>query len=258
VHIQTYLERIEFSHRITPDLATLRGLHLAHMLAVPFENLDIGLKRPIHIDEQSLWKKIVVDKRGGFCYELNGLFAWLLNQIGFQVTHLNGRVFNKDGNPGIEFDHLALLVNIPGLSTRWLADVGFGDSFTQPLNVEEKGEQTQGLRAYRLEHSAEGYIVWQQNYDGVWKRQYGFDLRPRKFPDEYETACVYHQTSPNSSFTRGSIISRATDNGRISLEEGRLIVTINGNRVDRRVESRNDYDKLLKEHFGIVLQKEMV
>jgi N-hydroxyarylamine O-acetyltransferase len=227
------------------------------MQAVPFENLDIGLKRPIRIDEQSLWEKIVVNGRGGFCYELNGMFAWLLKQIGFDVTYLNGRVFNKEGWLGIEFDHLALLVKIPNSSTPWLADVGFGDSFTEPLNFEERGEQIQGLRAYRVEEVANGFVTWQKNYGGSWERQYFFDIQPRTFPQDYEAGCLYHQTSPDTSFTQWSIISRATEDGRVSLEDGRLIVTKNGQRTERIFESQDEYHKLLKEHFDIVLQKEI-
>jgi N-hydroxyarylamine O-acetyltransferase len=223
------------------------------MQSIPFENLDIELKRTIHISEDAIWEKIVVNKRGGFCYELNGLFAWLLKQIGFNVTYLNARVFDRAGNLGMDFDHLALLVQIPGQAGRWLADVGFGDSFTEPLSFEDPGEQIQGLRAYRLEETPDGYVTWQSNYDGTWKQQYFFDIQPHKFPEEYETACLYHQTSPRSSFTHGSIISRATTDGRISLEDGRLILTRNGQRTERFLESKDEYQALLKEHFGVVL-----
>src|SRR5687768_1153820 len=162
----SYLMRIAYSEPIKPDVQTLRGLQLAHMLHVPFENLDIGLGRPIRLSEEALWDKIVIQKRGGFCYELNGLFAWLLKEIGFDVTYLNARVYNQKGELGIDYDHLALLVGIPGQSTRWLTDVGFGDSFNEPLIFEERGEQVQGLRAYRLEQTSNGYIIWQKNYDG--------------------------------------------------------------------------------------------
>jgi N-hydroxyarylamine O-acetyltransferase len=248
-----YLTRLAFSGPVGPDLLSLRNLQLAHMLSVPFENLDIGLGRPIQLAEQALWSKIVLDRRGGFCYELNGLFAWLLNRIGFEITYLDGRVFDREGKPGIDFDHLALMVRIPGSSRRWLADVGFGDSFTCPLDMEDSGVQVQGLRAYRLEKGADGYVVWQRDYDGSWERQYFFDLQPRKFPSDYEAACHYHQTSPLSSFTRGSIISRATPDGRVSLEERRLIITRNGRREERPVDSREDYDLLLKEQFGVIL-----
>jgi N-hydroxyarylamine O-acetyltransferase len=221
------------------------------MQTVPFENLDIGLKRPIRLTEEALWDKIVLQKRGGFCYELNGLFAWLLHQIGFEVTYLNARVYNQEGKPGIDFGHLALLVQIPDQAGRWLVDVGFGDSFNEPLHFEEHDEQPQGLRSYRLEPTRKRYILWQRNYAGAWERQYLFDLQPRRFSGDYETACLYHQTSPKSSFTRRSIISRATPDGRVSLEDGRWILTKNGQRTEHLIENREEYRKLLKQHFGV-------
>jgi N-hydroxyarylamine O-acetyltransferase len=226
------------------------------MYSVPFENLDIGLKRTIKIDERSTWEKIVGARRGGFCYELNGLFAWLLRQAGFDVTYLNARVFNRAGELGIDFDHLALLVKIPAHSTHWLADVGFGDSFNEPLKFDEPAEQHQGLRGYRLEKTPGGYITWQRNYDGSWERQYYFDLQPHRFPEEYEPACLYHQTSPKSSFTRSSIISRAMPTGRVSLEDGRLILTENGQRTERLLKNGQEYDDLLKAYFDIALPKQ--
>lgn len=254
--ITAYLKRIRYAGPIRPDVQTLYGLQHAHMMTVPFENLDIPLKRPIRLEKSAVWDKIIFRKRGGFCYELNGLFARLLHEIGFGVTHLNARVFNHEGKIGIDFDHLALLVQVPGQSGRWLADVGFGDSFNEPLRFEEQGEQAQGLRAYRIEQTSDGYVTWQRNYDGSWERQYFFDLQPHRFPEEYESACLYHQTSPQSSFTRSSIISRATPDGRVSLEQGRLILTEYGQRTERPIESREEYDALLKQHFDLTLDKE--
>jgi len=251
--IPTYLERINYFDPVKPDVETLRGLHAAHMRSVPFENLDIGRKQPIQLTEEALWEKIIICKRGGFCYELNGLFAWLLKQIGFDVTYLNARVFNREGKLGIDFDHLALLVRIPNQPARWLADVGFGDSFTEPLSFEDGGEQAQGLRSYRLEQTPDGYITWQKNHDGSWERQYFFDIQTRNFPSDYEAGCLYHQTSPKSSFTRGTIISRATSDGRVSLEDGRLILTKNGQRSKRPLQGEDEFRVLLKEHFDITL-----
>ena len=253
--ISTYLRRIDYRESIKPDVETLLGLQRAHMFHVPFENLDIGLRRPIQLTEAALWNKIIVQRRGGFCYELNGLFARLLKEIGFDVTYLNARVYNHEGQLGIDFDHLALLVQVLDPSTRWLADVGFGDSFNEPLNFEERGEQVQGLRAYRLEQTSDGYITWQKNYNGSWERQYFFDLQAHHFPEEYEAACLYHQTSPASSFTRGSIISRATPDGRVSLEAGRLILTKNGQRSTHLLENEAEYHNLLQGHFGITLDQ---
>ncbi len=255
MNIPLYLTRIQYFNPVKPDDQTLQELQFAHIQRVPFENLDIGLKRPIHLDEEVLWNKIVVQKRGGFCYELNGLFARLLEEIGFKVTYLNARVYNREGKLGIEFDHLALLVQVPNQPTRWLVDVGFGDSFNEPLNFEEHDEQVQGLRVYRLEQTDDGYITWQKNYDGSWERQYFFDLQPRNFPDDYEAACLYHQTSPKSSFTRGSIITRATPDGRVSLEDGRLILTKNGQRSERPLKDKEEYHALLKDHFDVALKE---
>ena len=249
--IQAYLERISYDKSVHPDVETLTGLHRAHLLTVPFENLDIQLGRPIQLAEQALWEKIIVHRRGGFCYELNGLFAWLLEQIGYNVTYLNGRVYNDTGKRGREFDHLTLLVEIPNQATRWLADVGFGDSFVEPLNLELEGEQTQGPRAYRLERVEDGINLWQRDFAGTWGRQYFFDFQPRVFPTDYETTCLYHQTSPESSFTHNSIVSRLTPDGRITLDNKRLIITENGQRITRLLNRDQEYRSLLKKHFGI-------
>jgi N-hydroxyarylamine O-acetyltransferase len=251
--VPTYLARIRYTDPIQLDHQTLRNLQKNHMLAVPFENLDIGLGRPILLDEAALWDKIINRRRGGFCYELNGLFAWLLNQIGFEVTYLNARVFKEDGTLGIGFDHLALLVRAPGQAKHWLADVGFGDSFTEPLSFQQGGDQVQGLHAYKLEQIDDGYIAWRRNYSGLWERLYFFDLQPRKFPDDYQAGCHYHQTSPKSTFTQGSVISIATSNGRITLERMRLILTQNGVRQEKTVADENEYHALLKHYFGVVI-----
>src|SRR5215207_11196611 len=111
--IQAYLRRIHYRGDLTPTATTLRELHRAHLLAVPFENLDIHLGRPIVLDQDALFDKIVTRRRGGFCYELNGLFALLLRELGFEVTLLAAGVARADGGFGPEFDHLTLLVESP-------------------------------------------------------------------------------------------------------------------------------------------------
>src|SRR5262249_8131930 len=132
VDVQKYLDRINYSGSLVPSIGTLRGLHRAHMLTVPFENLDIHLGRPILLDEEVFFDKIVSRRRGGFCYELNGLFAGLLRQIGFDVAMLSAGVAGADGRLSPDFDHMALLV---ALEDNWLADVGFGDSFIEPIRL---------------------------------------------------------------------------------------------------------------------------
>jgi N-hydroxyarylamine O-acetyltransferase len=143
------------------------------------------------------------------------------------------------------------LAAIPGDDVCWLTDVGFGDSFLEPLELRE-GEQPQGERAYRLESTGDGWIAWQRDYDQTWKREYFFDLIPRTFPQDYQAGCTYHQQSPESSFTRSSVISRATSDGRVTLEQGKLIITKNGQREEQPV-SADDWPRLLLEHFGVML-----
>jgi N-hydroxyarylamine O-acetyltransferase len=255
--VARYLERIHYTDPVKPDVETLYRLQLVHMKAVPFENLDIGLKRPIKIDKESIWEKLIIQKRGGFCYELNGLFAWLLQRIGFVVTYLNARDYHEtDDSFGIDFDHLALLVGIPDKSTRWLVDVGWGDTFTQPLDIDNTDWQEQGLRAYKIEPFRGGYQLWQRGYNGKIESQYYFDPSAHQFPAEYETTCRYHQTSPQSIFTRNRIVSRLTDNGRISLDNNRVILTVNGQRSERPLQDEAEFHALLLEHFDITLPKE--
>jgi|SRR5581483_2518153 len=128
--IEAYLKRIGYSGAAEPTLDTLRRLHLAHLQTIPFENLDISRGRKIVIDQDAFVHKIVEERRGGFCYELNGAFAALLSALGFHVTLLSGRVRKSDGSDGFEFDHLTLRVD---LEEPWVADVGFGDCFLEPL-----------------------------------------------------------------------------------------------------------------------------
>jgi N-hydroxyarylamine O-acetyltransferase len=253
MNISDYLKRLGYPKSIRADIETLRGLQIAHLQNIPFENLDIGLGRKIELNESALWDKVINRKRGGFCYELNGMFAWLLKQIGFQITYLNARNYlEKDDTFGIDFDHLALMVTIPTKSARWLADVGFGDTFTQPLNIDDPNEQIQSLRGYWVEPFRNGYQIWQRNYDGSRDRHYFFDQSPHRFPDEYLGTCQYHQTSPKSIFTQKQIISRLTEDGRVSLDNDKLIITSNGKRSTQEV-NEGERTFLLKKYFDVML-----
>src|SRR5271169_327828 len=132
--VQAYLQRIEYDGPRRPSAACLRALHRQHLFTVPFENLDIPLGNPIVLDLAHLFDKIVVRRRGGFCYELNGLFGELLTAMGFKVQMLAARVHRDDGPFGPEFDHMLLKVE---LEEPWLADVGFGESFVNPIVFRE-------------------------------------------------------------------------------------------------------------------------
>jgi N-hydroxyarylamine O-acetyltransferase len=217
------------------------------MFAVPFENLDIGLGRQIICDEGRVLNKIVTERRGGFCYEMNGAFAALLRALGFNVTLLSARVSGDDGSDGPEFDHLALRVE---LEQDWLADVGFGDSFVEPLLLEPGLEQEQFGRRYRLTPAGSGLCL-EANTESAWKRQYLFSLRARQL-SEFAAMCHYHQTSPDSPFTRKRVCSLATPEGRITVTGDKLIETRNGVREERAL-TEDERVAILHERFGVNL-----
>ena len=247
---QAYLNRINYQGSVEPTAAVLKALHYQHMLTVPFENLDIYLGKSIVLNQTTFYHKIVEQKRGGFCYELNGLFAKLLQELGFQVTLLSGRVAIPTGGYGADFGHLALLVELDDYS--WLVDVGFGDSFREPIGFGPVSEQVRN--AYRLVAEEAGYWILLQRPKSAQQESslYLFTLEPRKLED-FKNLCLYQQTSPDSIFTKGRLCTKATIEGRITLRDKVLLITTGTEKQEYPVNSEEHYQSLLKEHFGIVL-----
>jgi len=246
VDVDAYLVRIGYRGPREVTAGTLRALHRAHMGSVPFENLDIHAGRPILLEEGALFDKIVGRRRGGFCYELNGLFSALLQELGFRVTRLSAGVLKEDGSFGPDFAHMVLLVE---LKDRWLADVGFGDSFCEPLLLDVRGHQVRDARVYRVTHDGTQGTMLSHGDGTATPKGYRFDFGGHSFAD-YAAMCQYHQTSPESPFTRKRVCSRATQAGRITLSGTRLIITEHGRRQEREL-SEADWDRALMEHFGI-------
>jgi N-hydroxyarylamine O-acetyltransferase len=249
LNIRAYLERIGYSGPTLPIAENLRELHRAHMFSVPFENLDIGHGRKIICDEASFVRKIIELRRGGFCYELNGVFAALLRDLGFKVTLLSARVARADGSASPEFDHMALLVH---LDEPWLADVGFGDSFNEPLQLRPGLDQIQGRRKFRIIEDSSDLHMEMAEPAEAWKRQYSFTLTPRQLTD-FAGMCHYHQTSPDSHFTQNRICSKATPEGRITLSGMKLIISRDGEREERLLVSEDEWRAVAEENFGIVV-----
>jgi N-hydroxyarylamine O-acetyltransferase len=251
MQVDAYLRRINYSGSLEPTAETLRNLQVAHLLTVPFENLSIHAGEPIVLEDNALFSKIVEHRRGGFCYEANGLFAALLRSLGFEVAMLAAGVAKSEGGFGPQFDHMTLMVT---LADRWLVDVGFGDSFLEPLLLDSRDEQVQGTRAFRIVEDNDDLIMMRRNPGADWEPQYRFTLQPYTFAD-YEETCHFHQTSPDSHFTQGRICSRATEDGRISLSEMRLITTTGPQllRDERTLADKEEYDRVLRDQFGIVM-----
>ena len=253
MNIEAYLKRINYSGSLEPAAETLRALQVAHLLAVPFENLSIHAGEPIVLNEDSLFDKIVGNRRGGFCYEANGLFAGLLRALGFDVTMLSAGVAKKDGGFGPDFDHMTLMI---ALTEHWLVDVGFGDSFMEPLLLDARDEQVQGTRAFRIVEDNTHLILQRRDQGGDWQPQYRFTLQPHTFAD-YEQMCHFHQTSPESHFTKAPLCSLATADGRVTLSGLRLITTSAQQRDEHPLENRDDFDHILRNRFGIVMKNRL-
>ena len=251
MNIEAYLKRINYHGSLTPTAETLRDLQVAHLLNVPFENLSIHSGEEIVLDDEALFAKIVDKRRGGFCYEVNGLFASLLRALGFDVSMLAAEVCNSECEFGPEFDHMTLMVT---LEQRWLVDVGFGDSFVEPLLLDERGEQVQAGGVFEIVEVDEHLLLRRRTEGGGWRPQYRFTLQPHEYAD-YDEMCRYHQTSPESHFTKGRICSLATHDGRVTLSDMRFITTSGpGQRHERLLEAQDEYDRILRDQFGIVMK----
>jgi N-hydroxyarylamine O-acetyltransferase len=247
---KAYLERIGYSGPTRPSLNVLRRLHRRHLLSIPFENLDIHLHRPIILTDAAFYNKIITSKRGGFCYELNGLFALLLKRLGFKVSMLSARVARRDGGFTADFDHMTLLVQLEDL---WLADVGFGDSFTEPKRLDISSRQPDHGRDYRLTRKGGWTLLSRRSErNRRWEPQYKLGLRPRKL-SEFAPRCVWQQTSPRSHFRKGRVCTRLTSNGRLTLTDTTFIVTRGNRKVERQLKSPEEFTALLDQHFGIDL-----
>lgn len=253
--IQRYLERIQFANtQIIPDYITLEALVENHQLHIPFENIDIQNRVPIELDIDRLYEKIIINKRGGYCYELNGLFCELLQQLGYDAMMVSGRIARGKHGFGAEFDHMALVVNID--EVQWLVDVGFGDFCVRPLAMLLNEIQSDSRTQYRIADDVpiDGgpyYSVGKFNANnGTFKTQYIFSLIPSRLSD-FEGMNEHQQSSEESHFIRNYLCSRLTPTGRLSIVNNKLYKTINGHKTAERIESEEQRNELLLQYFGI-------
>jgi N-hydroxyarylamine O-acetyltransferase len=249
VDLGSYLQRIGVEWPSAPDAEALTRLHQAHLLAVPFENLSIGWGEPIELDLALLFRKVVEERRGGGCFELNALFAWALGALGFEVDLLSARVRREAGGFGPDFDHMCLRVRTSGED--WLADVGFGDSFRRPLPLAPGTARTEGRRTYALRVAGAEMELSRREAGGPWEPQYRFGPAARRLA-EFSGMAEFHQHSPEGPFTRRRVCTRATADGRVTLTEAALVwTTLAGDRVEKAIGNQAEWELALRTHFGI-------
>lgn len=249
MNIKQYLERINYIGSIDLSYEVLSTLQYMHLMTVPFENLDIH--NNTKIDLTNLYDKIVTRKRGGFCYELNGLFYQLLKEIGFTVKMVSARVYDGKKEYSQEFDHLALVVTING--DHYLTDVGFGEFSIYPIKIVLNSNNIDPAGIFRIETFNENYqSVKKKKQDGEFVPEYIFSETQREIEDFYPM-CNYHQTNSASHFMQKSICSLPTKNGRITLTGNTLKITENGKVKVRQLKNDQEVQQILYNYFGIKL-----
>ncbi len=246
--VERYFSRLRTVPPAQIDAQVLGDLHRAHLENIAFENLDIHLGRPIELEPDAVLAKLLRAGRGGFCYELNSAFAWLLRTRGVDVDMLQAQVYDPDGTLAPPFDHLVLRVTIDG--EPHLADVGFGDNFVCPLRLDHAGPQADPAGAFELRpvEDESGADVWDLIRDG--RPAYRLDGRARSI-DAFVPMSTFQQTSPESHFTQGTVCTRLTvAGGRVTIADSNLIVTSPGGTRDKHRLDRPALEAAYAEHFG--------
>jgi len=243
--IEAYLDRIGFRGTVRPDLATLGELHRRHLGSISYDALDIPLGRRVTLDPRDAFRKIVVERRGGWCYEMNGLFGWILEAIGFDVTRVGATVMREEGQPG-RGDHLVLIVRLDG--QRYVADVGFGEGPQLPFRLAPARFEQQGIE-YRLERLASG---WWRLRNETQPEAPWFDFRARPASERTLAAMNWRlQHDPASPFVLNAVVARATDDGVVLLR-GRVLRTLTGPTYrDHRIDTPEEYTAVLRRTFDL-------
>jgi len=247
VEVHDYLARFSGTQHKEISLSNLAELQRLHVQHIPFENLDVIRKVPIYLNLQRIYEKIVNRQRGGYCYELNGLFNWLLTELGYDAHLVAATVLRPTGEWAKADTHAAIIVR---LDHPYLIDVGFGDSTYLPIPLNGE-EQTDISDIYRAIQQPDNSFELERISDSSVRTLYRFDLVPKVLVDFHE-GCVFNQVAKESSFTHSDIVTRATPTGRITLSDQTVTVTEN-NIKTKKILSIGEKVVLLEDVFGIHL-----
>lgn len=243
--LNAYIERIGYAGAIEPSLACLVGVHRAHALAIPYENLDVQLNRPVRRDLDHLVDKLVHRRRGGWCYEMNTLFAQALSEIGFNVRLVTGGIHRFERGDAALGNHILALVDLEGT---YLADLGLGDGIREPIPLRE-GTYRQGSLSFRLARIDGGY--WRfTNHDGGFPESYDFSEEP--IDDEaIERRSRDLQTSPDSVFVQNLVVQQMRES-TLSCLTGRIFRTkFSKDNGKTLIQAPGELEALMSTEFGI-------
>lgn len=257
LNLDAYLTRIGFAGDPAPTARTLRAVQRGHVTSIPFENLEIMLDRPIVFGIDNLQRKLVLDRRGGYCFEQTALFAAALERLGFAFTALVGRV-TMGSDKLRPTTHALLLVEADG--DQWICDVGFGRGPLEPILFADGNEVVQDGWGFRLEKRTDaksgmpGVQEWalvQHGPDG-WTERHTFQLAP-VYRLDFEVLSHYVSTHPRSPFTTRPFAQRFTVEAHYQLDGTSLTTTRPNGKSDMRVVGLTEVPPLLDETFGITL-----
>jgi len=251
MNLAAYFQRIGYRGRYQPDLALLSALTAAHTQSIPFENLDVLLGRPIALEPDALFQKLVVERRGGYCFEQNGLFLAVLTELGFQVAPISARVRlqrPRDFTP--PRTHVFLRVELEGES--WLTDVGVGGlSLTSPLRLAVQGEQATLHEPRRIVRE-DGRLFHQVRFGAEWQDVCEFTLEEMP-PIDRELGNWYTSAHPNSHFKNRLLVARSAPEGqRLSILNDQFTLRERyGTATTRQIASAEELLELLLKQFGL-------
>lgn len=243
--VTAYLERIGYDGPVEPSLECLRGVHLAQALGIPYENLDVQLEQPLDQDIEKIFEKIVTRRRGGWCYELNGLLGWALREIGFDVARVTAGMLREERGDAALGNHLVLLVR---LDRPWIADLGMGDGIREPIPL-EVGLHRQGGLTFSLEEAGDGYWRFRNH---AFAYPPNFDFREDPADEELlEATCARLQVWPESTFVQ-NLICQIMERDAITCLTGRVLRRKTAADTEKTLlNSSDELARTLDEVFGI-------
>ncbi|WP_052807143.1 arylamine N-acetyltransferase family protein [Risungbinella massiliensis] len=251
--VEQYLNRIGITPRLTNPRDLLQEIHYRHFLTVPFENLDIvHFQKPLSMNPEIVWEKVVHNHRGGLCFETNSLSYYVLTELGYQVDFISGGFWNDvDQKWAPPYSHLALLVTLA--DELYLYDVGVGGGPVYPLQLKEGYLQHDPTGTYQITQSKQDPSNWytiEQKTEKGWTRKFGVSTFSCKL-ENFHDSLIQIQTDPNSIFRQNKLVSKNTEDGRISLTNDFLTVTKDGIKIKEPIYNEKEWSRILWEYFGI-------
>ena len=251
LNIDKYIERIGFSGDIEISEKCFKELHKCHVMSIPFEALDVELNRPIELALDKIYYKIVVNNRGGYCYELNWLFQELLSKIGFDSYLISASIFDSE-KYGPEYDHMATIVK---LEDYWLADVGYGDLFIEPIQIKSGIQQADEFKMYEIiEPRSNEYVLTESLVNRMdFRVKYKFKNVPKN-AKEFKGQNEWKQSAKESYFVMNRICTMPTKNGRKTIFNNTYKVKTEGQIEEVSIVGETRLREILENNFSIVLE----